>query len=341
MSDHREPELPFEPSPDSPPEANPSVDQPADQAGFADLKPGPGHPLAADVVAEDPAQEDTDGADPAAPGGLDEPDEPAGPDGPDGPDDGGPGDGAEEPAGDDDRMGLLDHLGELRSVMIHSSLAALAATILCWFWSADLLDVMILPIRDQGVYFNAPNEAFLTRLKLSAVVGLFVVAPFIFFRIYGFILPGLYRRERKVVTPLLVATTALFYTGVAFAFLVVIPQVMTFLLSFGTEVMEPLIGVGAYFSFVTRLCLAFGLVFELPLLVFFLSVIGVVNPRMLLRTWRFAIIIIALVSALLTPPDVISQLMMAGPVIVLYIGSVLVSILATSRQRKRDEDDRD
>jgi len=114
---------------------------------------------------------------------------------------------------------MIDHLDELRSVLISSFFAALLAAILCWFWSADLLDLMIRPIRDEGVYFTAPNEAFLTRLKLSAVAGLFVVAPFIFFRIYGFILPGLYRSERKVVTPLLVATTALFYTGVAFAFL--------------------------------------------------------------------------------------------------------------------------
>jgi sec-independent protein translocase protein TatC len=233
-------------------------------------------------------------------------------------------------------MGLLDHLGELRSVLIQSFAAALLATLLCWFWSARLLDLLIQPIQDQGVYFTAPNEAFLTRLKISAAVGLFVVAPFIFFKIYGFILPGLYRRERKVVTPLLLATTALFYTGVLFAFLVVIPQVMSFLLSFGTQVLEPLIGVGPYFGFVTRLCLAFGLVFELPLLVLFLSVIGVVDPWFLLRGWRFAIIIIAAFSAILTPPDVISQVMMALPVILLYLGSVLVSIVVTRRRRKQD-----
>jgi len=233
-------------------------------------------------------------------------------------------------------MGLLDHLGELRSVLIHSALAALAATILCWFWSADLLDLLIRPIKEHGVFFTAPNEAFLTRLKLSGAVGMFVVAPFIFFKIYGFILPGLYRRERKVVTPLLIATTGLFYSGVSFAFLVVIPQVIRFLLSFGTDVMSPLIGVGPYFGFVSRLCLAFGLVFELPLLVLALSWIGVVNPRMLLRTWRYAIVIIAILSAVLTPPDVVSQVMMAGPVLVLYMSSVLIAIVVTRRKRNED-----
>ena len=230
-------------------------------------------------------------------------------------------------------MGLLDHLGELRSVLIQSALAALVATVLCWFVSARLLELLLQPIQDQGVYFTAPNEAFLTRLKISGAVGVFLVAPFIFFKIYGFILPGLYQREKKLMTPLLIATTALFYTGVAFAFSIVIPQVIAFLLSFGTQDLEPLIGVGPYFNFVTRLCLAFGLVFELPLLVLALSWLGIVNPRLLLRTWRFAIILIAVFSALLTPPDVISQVMMAGPVIILYIGSVLVAIVVTKRRK--------
>lgn len=297
MTDHQEPELPFEPPGDEPVDPYGST-EPAEPAEPTETAKPTGGP------------KDQQGLD--GPGGPDEP--------------------------DDDRLGLLEHLAELRGVMIHSFVAALVATILCWFWSGDLLDILIRPIQDQGVYFTAPNEAFLTRLKISAVVGLFVVAPFIFFKIYGFILPGLYKSERRVVTPLLLATTALFYTGVAFAFLVVIPQVITFLLSFGTDVMEPLIGVGPYFNFVARLCLAFGLVFELPLLVLFLSVLGIVNPRMLLRTWRFAIIIIVAMSAMLTPPDMISQVMMAGPVLVLYLGSVLVSIAVTSRRKKEDED---
>jgi len=301
VTDRQEPELPFEESPRDP--AEPAAEPVDEPAAEPDAEP------AAEPDAE-PAAEPTAG--PKDQQGLENP--------------------------DDKALGLLDHLGELRSVMIHSSIAALVATILCWFWSADLLDILIRPIHDQGIYFTAPNEAFMTRLKISAVVGLFVVAPFIFFKVYGFILPGLYRRERKVVTPLLLATTVLFYTGVAFAFLVVIPQVMSFLLSFGTEALEPLIGVGPYFNFVSRLCLAFGLVFELPLLVLFLSVIGILDPRTLLRTWRYAIIIIVAMSAMLTPPDVISQVMMAGPVLVLYLGSVLISIAVTSRRKKENQD---
>jgi sec-independent protein translocase protein TatC len=243
----------------------------------------------------------------------------------------------------DGSMSLLDHLEELRGTLI-SVLAAFAlSTIICWFFSRPLLDFLVRPILSaaEGVYFHSPIEAFTTRLKLSAVCGIFLVLPYIFYKIYGFILPGLYQKERKLVTPLLVSSTALFYLGVAFAFLVVIPKVVAFMLSFGTDVMQPLIGIGPYFSFVARLCLAFGLMFELPLVVLFLSLLGLINPRWLLRGWRYALIIIATVSAILTPPDVFSQLVMAVPVMLLYIVSVLVAIVVTRRRRQAAERDED
>ncbi len=243
-----------------------------------------------------------------------------------------------QPANDEEplHMGLLEHLEELRSVLIQSGLAALASATLCWFWSARILEILIVPIADQGIYFTAPNEAFLTRLKIAGMVGVFVVLPFILFRVYSFIMPGLYRSERKVVAPLMIASTLLFYAGIGFSFLVVIPQVITFLLGFGTQTMVPLIGVGNYFGFVSRMCLAFGLVFQLPLLVLGLSVLGIIKPRMLLRTWRVAIIVIAAVAAFLTPPDVISQVMMAVPVLILYFGSVLISLIVTRRRGNQD-----
>ncbi|MCP4292834.1 MAG: twin-arginine translocase subunit TatC [bacterium] len=231
---------------------------------------------------------------------------------------------------------FVDHLEDLRKTLIQSLIAGLAATIICWFISADLLDLLVNPIKDQGVYFTAPNEAFLVRLKLAAALGLFVVAPFIFFRIYMFIMPGLYSKEKKVITPLLLVTTLLFYTGVSFGFLVVIPQVILFMMSFGTAYLSPLIGVGSYFDFVSKLCLAFGLVFQLPLLVLFLSWIGIIKPKTLLRTWRYAILAIFGLSALLTPPDVISQVMMAGPVLLLYWSSVLVALVVTKKRGKED-----
>lgn len=236
-----------------------------------------------------------------------------------------------------DAMSFLDHLDELRNVLIHSVVAAVAAALLCWFWSGTLLDLLVEPVREHGVYFTRPNEAFITRLKLAAVVGLFLVLPFILWKVYSFVLPGLYSRERKVITPLLLATTLLFYAGVAFSFLVVSPLVIPFLLGFGTDTLDPLLGVGPYFAFVAHLSFAFGLIFELPVLVFFLSVAGLVDPRLLLRTWRYAVVGIGAAAAILTPPDVFSQLAMAIPVLVLYMSSVLVSLVFT-RRRRREQD---
>ncbi len=233
-------------------------------------------------------------------------------------------------------MGFMEHLEELRSVLIQSGLAAIASACLCWFWSARILDVLIAPISEEGIYFTAPNEAFLTRLKIAGMVGIFVVLPFILFRVYSFVMPGLYRSERRVVAPLMFASTLLFYAGIAFSFLVVIPQVITFLLSFGTKTMVPLIGVSNYFGFVSQMCLAFGLVFQLPLLVLGLSALGILSPQRMLKAWRLAIIIIFAAAAILTPPDVISQVMMAVPVLVLYFGSVLVSLIVTRKLRKQD-----
>ncbi len=240
-------------------------------------------------------------------------------------------------------MSLLDHLEELRRALISSLVAFALSTVVCWFFSRPLLDFLVRPILSatESVYFHSPIEAFTIRLKLSTICGLFIVLPYIFFKIYGFILPGLYQKERRVVTPLLISSTGLFYLGVAFAFLVVIPKVVTFMLSFGTEVMQPLIGIGPYFSFVARLCLAFGLMFELPLVVLFLSLLGLIDPHWLLRGWRYALIIIATAAAILTPPDVFSQLVMAVPVMLLYIVSVLVAIVVTRRRREAAERDED
>ena len=241
----------------------------------------------------------------------------------------------------DGAMSMLDHLEDLRRALIQSLIAALAATVICWFWSRPLLNFVVRPILSaaEGIYFHAPLEAFMTRLKLSAVMGLFLVLPYVLYKIYGFILPGLYRRERRVVTPLLVSSTGLFYGGVLFAFLLVIPQVVRIMLGFGTEAMQPLIGIGPYFAFVARLCLAFGLIFELPLVVLFLSLIGLVDPRLLLRGWRYAVLLIFVFSAVLTPPDVVSQMLMAAPVSLLYIVSVLVAIAVTRRRRSPPDGD--
>jgi sec-independent protein translocase protein TatC len=139
---------------------------------------------------------------------------------------------------------------------------------------------------------------------------------------------------------MLVSAVLLFYVGVAFCFFILMPLIINFAVGFATESLRPWLTADAYFALATRLCLAFGLLFELPMVVFALSWAGVVKPRTLLRTWRYALLIILVVSAVLTPPDVISQVMLAGPVMLLYIASVLIAMLVRRRRdtRKASED---
>ncbi|MBK9303021.1 MAG: twin-arginine translocase subunit TatC [bacterium] len=235
------------------------------------------------------------------------------------------------------QMTLLDHLDELRTVLLQSLLVAAAAAVGGWFVSQRLLDLIVAPMTAAGqqVYFSQPMEAFMTRMKVAGLAGLFVVLPFVLLRVYRFVAPGLYPRERRLVTPMLLAAVAMFYAGTVFAFCVMIPLVVQFMLSYATETMRPLISVGAYFNFVAQTCLAFGLAFELPIVVVLLSAVGLVSARTLLSGWRYAAVIVVVVSAVLTPPDVMSQLLMAVPVMGLYLLSVATALLL-ERGRRRD-----
>lgn len=240
-------------------------------------------------------------------------------------------------------MGFLDHLGELRRTLFWVMGIVLVATVGTWFFSDHIIDLLLSPAREAGqdtLYFHAPMEAFLLKLKASLVVGVLVGFPLILYRIYMFVMPGLLPKEKRVVTPLLAMATLLFYVGVLFCFLILLPLVIRFALGFATEAMQPWLTVGSYFSMTARLCLAFGLLFELPMVVFALSWARVVHPKTMLKGWRWALLAILVASAVLTPPDVISQVLLAGPVMLLYLASVLVSMIVRRREDKtRDEDD--
>jgi len=242
-------------------------------------------------------------------------------------------DGQEEQLG---RMSFLDHLEELRSTLIASIVAFVGAGIVIWFFSGRVLDFLLAGIPVRSLYFTAPIEAFMTRMKLSFALGFLVSFPYILFRGWSFVSPGLFRKEKKLVVPLIVSSTFLFYLGAVFAYWVLIPVVLDFLLRFGTEMLEPLISVGKYFGFVTRLCFAFGLVFQLPLVIVSLTAMGVISARALLRQWRWAILLIFIAGAVLTPPDPASQLLMALPLVFLFLLSSALSVIIERRIKKRE-----
>lgn len=242
------------------------------------------------------------------------------------------------------QMGFLDHLEELRQTLFWVAGTVVVGAIVAWFFSGDIVDFLLRPAREAGqetLYFSAPMEAFMLKLKASMVVGVLVGFPLILLRVYMFVLPGLLPREKRVVTPMLIVATMLFYVGVAFCYLILLPLVVRFALSFATEFMQPWLTVGSYFAMAARLCLAFGLLFELPMVVFALSWAGVVHPKTLLRGWRWALLSILMVSAVLTPPDVISQVLLAGPVMVLYVASVLISMVVRRKGEQEEEEPED
>lgn len=220
-------------------------------------------------------------------------------------------------------MSFLEHLEELRWRLVKSAAAVLIFSIIAYFFTDHILNFLTREI--EAVYFNAPTEAFSVRIKLSLITGFMAALPVIFWQIWQFVVPGLYRNEARLVVPVVFMATLAFVGGAAFCFFVVLPVGMQFLLGFGTEKIKPLISVGRYISFVTWMCLGFGIVFELPIVSFFLGRIGLIDSGMLKRGRRYAVVGILVVAAAITPsPDVFSQLMLAGPLYVLYELSIVI-----------------
>lgn len=231
-------------------------------------------------------------------------------------------------------MGFLDHLEELRSTLVAALVAWVGASVVIWFFSGRILDFLIdhLPVKD--LYFFAPGEAFMVRMKLTFILGALAAFPYIIYRVWRFVAPALFRNEKNLVFPVVALSIALFYCGLLFAYWVMMPLVLKFFVEFGTEFLTPMLSVEKYFGFVAKLSFAFGVVFQLPLVVLLLTSLGLISPRTMLRQWRWAILIIFIVAAVFTPPDPISQIFMAVPLCVLFFGSVAASFIIERRRKK-------
>ena len=234
------------------------------------------------------------------------------------------------------RAPLLTHLMELRTRLMWALLAILIAFVACFAFAKQIYNILILPYewaagegRDIRLIYTAPQEFFITQMKLALFGALFIAFPVIATQIYRFVAPGLYKNERKQFIPYLIATPILFLVGAAVVFFVMMPLAMTFFLSLeqesvdGGASIELLPKVNEYLSLVTALILAFGLTFQLPVVLTLLARIGVVNYDMLKRGRRYAIVLAFVAAAILTPPDIISQFALAVPTIVLFEISLL------------------
>ena len=262
-------------------------------------------------------------------------------------------------------MTFVEHLTELRTRLIRCAIAWLIATAIAYF-ASDVLFIWIMrPLIDAWratglgqpkIHFLNPVEPFFTYLKVGLFGGLFLASPVVFYQLWCFVAPGLYKREKAYALPFTVASALCFLGGACFGYYIVFPYGFRFFLgmarrqsggmqallqrAFGTKLeagftVTATLTMSEYFGLAWRLLLAFGLVFELPLLIIFLAAAGLVDHKMLLRFNRYFVVVAFVVSAILTPPDVITQLMMSGPLIVLYNISILFAFFFNRRRARQ------
>ena len=242
----------------------------------------------------------------------------------------------------DREMQLTDHLEELRRRMIVVAIAIGVATVASYYFSEDLFRILMAPLlaampADGGLIFTGLTETFFTYLKISLVAGFFIASPVVIFQIWRFSAPGLYAHEKRYVFPFVLSATIFFVGGALFGYFIVFPFGFKFFMGFATDFIRPMPSVKEYFSFAVRMLFAFGVVFELPVVTAFLAMFGLIQAQTLAQKRKYAVLGAFVIAAVLTPPDIASQLMMAGPIIILYEMSILIARIC-GRRKKSDED---
>lgn len=244
----------------------------------------------------------------------------------------------------DEKQPFMSHLEELRKRLVWCAVAVGVGFAVAYFFSERLFQILVSPLKavmpegDKLIFTNLP-EMFFAYLKVSFVAGILAAAPVIFYQLWLFVAPGLYQREKKLVIPFVVTSTILFVGGALFGYFIVFPFGFKFFISFANEYVTALPSVKEYFGFSIKLLFAFGMVFELPVVIFFLTKMGLVTPKILRKKRKYAILLTFAVGAILTPPDVITQCMMAGPLILLYEIGILVSMSAGKKASVSAEGD--
>lgn len=240
-------------------------------------------------------------------------------------------------------MGFLDHLEELRKRLVYSIIAVAIGFFACWGYAERIYAVMQRPIMEalqhnglsaKLVYLN-PTEPFNLYLKVGGMAGLFIASPFVLYQIWCFISPGLYRNEKRYVFPFMFSTVALFIAGGYFGYKVVLPQALVFLIGYGKD-FQPMITLSEYSSLFLTIIVGLGVIFEMPILVFFLALMGIVSAGWMWKNIRYAILLIFVVAAIITPtPDILNMCIFAAPMVALYVLSIGLAFLVHPTQRQK------
>lgn len=240
-------------------------------------------------------------------------------------------------------MPLLSHIGELKRRLIYSVIALVVTTAIAFTFHRKILDILLAPASEHGLnpytgglpVFTDLTELWGAIIKTSVLVGIGLATPFFLFQVVRFVSPGLKTSEKVYLYTLLPASLVAFAGGVAFGYYILLPPAIHFLVTFGGDLATPLIRIGSYVNLITMLLFWIGLSFELPIVLFFLTRIGIVTPKLLLKNFRWAILLAFVLAAAITPTfDPVNQSLVAGPLIVLYLIGYLLSVIGQRRRKK-------
>jgi sec-independent protein translocase protein TatC len=247
--------------------------------------------------------------------------------------------GGGEPEG---RMSFFDHLTELRKRLVYSLIAIGIGAVVGFSVAEKMLAIISRPMQEalrtahlaDKLIYTSPTGVIALIIHLGFYLGLVIASPFVFYQIWLFVAPGLYKHERRAVATFVVSSVGLFLGGIAFGYFILLPIVLRFLISFQGP-FTPLISINEYFDLTLLVLIGLGVIFELPVLIFFLSLIGVVTPKFLWKNMRYAILAITIVAAVVTPsPDMTTMLIFMAPMILLYLAGIGVSYMVVRSKRK-------
>jgi len=249
----------------------------------------------------------------------------------------------EQEPGDDHKMSLTEHLIELKKRLTRSLIAVAVGFCACYYYKDFIFDIITRPLtkvlpKSSYLIYTGLTEAFFTYMKVAFFAALIITSPYILYQIWKFIAPGLLPKEKKYVVPFVISSSFLFISGVSFGYFVALPPAFEFFVSFNSKYLQAMLSFKDYLSLFVTFLLGFGISFELPIFIFFLTKLGIVNAQMLSKQRRYAILIIFIVAAILTPsPDALSQVLMAIPLMFLYEISIFVSRFAGKKETDSEE----
>ena len=246
---------------------------------------------------------------------------------------------------EDHKMSLTDHLVELRKRLVRSVIILLVGFGACYYYKDFIFDIVTRPLvrvlpQKSYLIYTGLTEAFFVYMKLAFFASLVITCPLIIYQIWKFISPALHSKEKKYVLPFVLFSTLLFVSGVLFGYFVALPPAFEFFVSFNNQYLQSMISFSDYISLFVTFLLGFGLSFELPVFMFFLAKLGIVNSSMLSRQRKYAILVIFIVAAILTPsPDALSQILMAIPLMFLYEVSIFITKFAGKKEINTESTD--